>query len=118
MFRNEIIWRRTRAHNDRKITRYGSVHDTILYYSRSAARTFNVAFTSRDPDRAIEEYHPIEIERQLGGTAVDKDYVKEFARTFPDIFEKKLRELVRAIEELVPTDQLDSNEDQGVEAAS
>jgi site-specific DNA-methyltransferase (adenine-specific) len=49
-FRNEITWRRTRAHNDKKISRFGSVHDTILYYSRSAERVFNVLFASRDPN--------------------------------------------------------------------
>jgi DNA modification methylase len=31
-FRNEIIWKRTSAHNSAK--RYGPVHDTILYYAR------------------------------------------------------------------------------------
>jgi site-specific DNA-methyltransferase (adenine-specific) len=49
-FRNEIIWRRTRAHNDRKLSRFGAVHDTILYYSRSAERLFNVSFAARDPN--------------------------------------------------------------------
>lgn len=32
-FRNEIIWKRTSAHNDAK--RCGAVHDTILFYSKS-----------------------------------------------------------------------------------
>lgn len=47
-FRNEIIWKRTRAHNDRKISRFGAIHDTILYYSKSDARTFNVMYSPRD----------------------------------------------------------------------
>jgi len=34
-FRNEIIWRRTSAHSSAK--RFGPVHDTLLFYSRSAA---------------------------------------------------------------------------------
>lgn len=33
-FRNEIVWRRTNAHN--KLSRqYGPIHDTILFYARS-----------------------------------------------------------------------------------
>jgi DNA methylase len=31
-FQNEIVWKRTSAHNSAK--RYGPVHDTILYYTR------------------------------------------------------------------------------------
>jgi site-specific DNA-methyltransferase (adenine-specific) len=33
-FRNEIVWRRTGAHN--KLKRYGPVHDTLLFYSKTA----------------------------------------------------------------------------------
>lgn len=47
-FRNEIIWRRTRAHNDRKIRRYGAIHDTVLFYSKGDEWTFNVTYTARD----------------------------------------------------------------------
>ncbi len=39
MFRNEIVWRRTNAHNDAK--RYGRIHDTILYYVRSDQAVWN-----------------------------------------------------------------------------
>ena len=45
-FRNEIIWRRTRAHNDKKIRRYGAVHDTILFYSKSTEWFFTVKFAT------------------------------------------------------------------------
>jgi adenine specific DNA methylase Mod len=34
-FRNEIIWQRTASHNDPK--RYGVIHDTILFYTKSNA---------------------------------------------------------------------------------
>src|SRR5437764_5107509 len=44
-FRNEIVWRRTRAHNDRKITKYGAIHDIILYYSTGAVANFNILYT-------------------------------------------------------------------------
>jgi hypothetical protein len=39
-FRNEIVWKRTTAHNGAK--RYGPVHDTILYYVvDSSSATWN-----------------------------------------------------------------------------
>jgi site-specific DNA-methyltransferase (adenine-specific) len=47
-FRNEIVWKRTRAHNDAKLTRFGAVHDIILFYSRSIAWRFNRTLTTRD----------------------------------------------------------------------
>jgi site-specific DNA-methyltransferase (adenine-specific) len=34
-FRNEIVWKRTSGHND--AVGYGSVHDTILFYTRSGS---------------------------------------------------------------------------------
>ena len=49
-FRNEIVWKRTRAHNDTKLTRFGAVHDVILFYSKSKERRFNRIFTERDAD--------------------------------------------------------------------
>lgn len=49
-FRNEVIWRRTRAHNDQKLKRYGATHDVLLYYSKSSEWTFNKIVTERDPD--------------------------------------------------------------------
>lgn len=47
-FQNEIIWRRTRAHNDKKLSRFGAVHDTILFYVKSYDRRFTVQYTPRD----------------------------------------------------------------------
>ncbi|MDX1991031.1 MAG: DNA methyltransferase [bacterium] len=47
-FRNEIIWRRTRAHNDAKITKYGSIHDVIFFYSKSDVWTWNKIYTEKD----------------------------------------------------------------------
>lgn len=38
-FRNEVVWKRTAAHNDSAI--YGSIHDTILYYSKGDTPTLN-----------------------------------------------------------------------------
>jgi site-specific DNA-methyltransferase (adenine-specific) len=47
-FMNEIIWRRTRAHNDQKITRFGAIHDTLLFYSKSDKWTWNKIYIQRD----------------------------------------------------------------------
>jgi site-specific DNA-methyltransferase (adenine-specific) len=49
-FRNEVVWKRTRAHNDKNLTRFGAVHDIILFYSKSKQRRFNRIFTERDED--------------------------------------------------------------------
>lgn len=38
MFRNEIVWRRTGAHN--KGRRFASVHDTLLFYTKGDAHTW------------------------------------------------------------------------------
>ena len=38
-FRNEIIWKRTSAHNDPN--RFGSIHDTILFYSKTDSYIWN-----------------------------------------------------------------------------
>ena len=41
-FRNEIVWRRTSSHNSAKS--WGPIHDTILFYSKSAGYTWNRVF--------------------------------------------------------------------------
>lgn len=52
-FRNELVWRRTGSHN--KVRRYGPVHDSILFYTKTDS------FTWTNPKRRymrghIEEY--------------------------------------------------------------
>jgi site-specific DNA-methyltransferase (adenine-specific) len=47
MFSSEIIWKRTSAHNSAK--RWGPVHDTILFYTKSASSTWNRVFETYDP---------------------------------------------------------------------
>ncbi|HEY8009912.1 MAG TPA: DNA methyltransferase [Rudaea sp.] len=47
-FRNEIAWRRTRGHNDLKLSKFGANHDILLYYTKSDERTFNRIFSERD----------------------------------------------------------------------
>jgi DNA modification methylase len=53
-FRNEIIWKRTTAHNDSK--RAGRIHDTILFYSRGETYTWNDVYQPLDPDY-VERYY-------------------------------------------------------------
>lgn len=45
-FRNEIVWKRTGSHGGSK--RWGPVHDTILFYSRSEKYTWNRTFQVYD----------------------------------------------------------------------
>ena len=45
-FRNETTWRRTTAHSDS--TRYGRNTDTILFYTRSRSRTWNIQYQPYD----------------------------------------------------------------------
>lgn len=40
LFANEIVWKRTTAHNDSR--RFGRVGDRILFYTKERAKTFNV----------------------------------------------------------------------------
>jgi site-specific DNA-methyltransferase (adenine-specific) len=42
-FRNEIVWRRTHAHSSSR--RFGPVHDTVLFYSKSERYSWNPVFT-------------------------------------------------------------------------
>ena len=52
--RNEIIWKRTSAHNS--ATRYGPNHDTVFFYSKSRRYTWNQAFQSYD-DSYIRRFY-------------------------------------------------------------
>jgi DNA modification methylase len=46
-FQNEIVWKRTFAHSS--AVRYGTVHDTIFFYSGSDEYTWNKQFQPYDP---------------------------------------------------------------------
>ena len=41
-FRNEIVWRRTGSHNSSK--RFGPIHDTLLFYSKSSPYYFKSVY--------------------------------------------------------------------------
>ncbi len=47
-YRNEIVWKRTFAHNDP--ARCGRVHDIIFFYSKSKSYTWNDVFQKPDPE--------------------------------------------------------------------
>jgi len=51
---NEVIWKRTSAHSSAK--RYGPVHDTILFYSKSPAFVWNKAFQPYS-EKYISEFY-------------------------------------------------------------
>ncbi len=53
-FRNELIWKRTSAHNAAR--RYGPVHDTILFYSKSRHYTWNRVLQDYDQDYINRSY--------------------------------------------------------------
>ena len=53
-FRSEIIWKRQSAHSDAR--RYGSVHDTILFYGKSGSPVWNPTFQPYDSEY-IEQYY-------------------------------------------------------------
>ena len=53
-FRNEVIWKRTSAHNSAK--RFGPVHDAIFFYSKSDKYTWNSA-TQPIPQETIDAWY-------------------------------------------------------------
>src|SRR4030042_1677794 len=53
-FKNEIIWKRTTAHNDPK--RFGRIHDILLFYSKTDKVKWNTVFASYGPEY-IETYY-------------------------------------------------------------
>ena len=53
-FRNEAIWKRQSAHSDAR--GYGSVHDTVLFYSKSEEYLWNPSFQPYDP-AYVQQYY-------------------------------------------------------------
>jgi site-specific DNA-methyltransferase (adenine-specific) len=53
-FQNEVIWKRTSAQNS--ANKYGPIHDTILFYSKSARYTWNRLFTQYDVSYVERHY--------------------------------------------------------------
>src|SRR4051812_35147565 len=61
-FRAEIIWKRSSAHSDTKQGRRapGSIHDTILLYTKSDKWTWNTIYMPYDEDYVTSKYRHIE----------------------------------------------------------
>jgi DNA modification methylase len=57
-FRNEIIWKRTSAHN--RLIRYGPVHDTILMFTKSDTWTWNPQHVPYTQEYTDDFYRHIE----------------------------------------------------------
>lgn len=57
-FRNEIIWKRTSAHNNGRM--FGPIHDVVLYYSKGPSYTWNVQYRPYDTDYEDKHYRYIE----------------------------------------------------------
>ncbi len=55
---NEIIWKRSLPHNDPK--KYGSIHDTILFYTRSSQYTFNQQFSGLSEEYKESHYNQVD----------------------------------------------------------
>ena len=53
-FRSEIVWKRTSAHNRAK--RFGPVHDTILFYTKSKVYTWNRILQDYDEQYVKDHY--------------------------------------------------------------
>lgn len=54
-YRNEIIWKRTNAHNDATM-RFSNITDTILFYAKSSKTKFNVIKVDLDQDYVNKFY--------------------------------------------------------------
>jgi site-specific DNA-methyltransferase (adenine-specific) len=57
-FRNEIIWKRSHAHNSAH--RYGANHDVILFYSKTDKFMWNVSYQAYDPAYIEKHYSHVD----------------------------------------------------------
>ncbi len=63
-FRNEIIWKRTTSHGDWKqgARQLGRVHDTVLFYAKSAKNTWNTPFVPFSSEQVEQQYYKVDVE--------------------------------------------------------
>ncbi|MEO7191747.1 MAG: site-specific DNA-methyltransferase [Vicinamibacterales bacterium] len=60
MFRNEIVWQRTGAHGSSK--RFGPIHDTVFFYTKSDTYVWNPAYLPLPQETADEWFNNIDPE--------------------------------------------------------
>ena len=53
-FRNEVIWKRTSAHNDPG--RFGRIHDTLLFYVKGPSATWNLQYETHEENYIAKAY--------------------------------------------------------------
>ena len=53
-FRNEVVWERSGGKSDAK--RFGAVHDTIFYYSKTSDRVWNPQYIPHNPEYIASTY--------------------------------------------------------------
>lgn len=63
-FRSEIVWKRSGAHSDTKQGRrmHGHIHDTIFFYTKSEAWTWNPVYTPYSREYIEQMYRHVEPE--------------------------------------------------------
>lgn len=63
-YTNEIVWKRSDAHNDAKqgSKHFGRIHDVLLYYRKSEAAPFNVAYRPLPASTVEKWYRHVEAE--------------------------------------------------------
>ena len=63
-FRNEIVWKRSRAHSDSRqgSKHHGRIHDSILFYARTANPTWNQLYGPYDQEYVDTFYSNVEPE--------------------------------------------------------
>ena len=61
-FQNEIVWKRSHAHNDGKqgSAHFGRVTDSILFYTKSGKVTWNRQYTPYDPEYVARDYRHLD----------------------------------------------------------
>lgn len=61
-FVNHITWKRSHAHSDgaQGSRHYGRISDTILFYARSAKRTWNIQYTPYSQDYIDRDYRRVD----------------------------------------------------------
>ena len=58
-FKNEIVWKRTKGRSDARASRFGRVHDVLLFYARPGA-TWNIQHLPHDPEYVRSAYRNVD----------------------------------------------------------